>query len=121
MQTSGLDEAAPDGAETSGSGGAGQTSGQTAGRDAAEPAGAETTGGETTGGDEAGPAVAETSGGSTQSLHLALDAVLEAHVELGTGRTPPSHLRNWYGCGDTLTPSRSRTGTGTDWALETLT
>lgn len=63
MQTSGLDEAA----------GAGQTSGQTAGRDAAEPAGAETTGaettgGETTGGDEAGPAVAETSGGGYAEL-----------------------------------------------------
>lgn len=62
MQNSGLDEAAPDGAETSGSGGAGQTSGQTAGIDAAEPAGAETTGGETTGGDEAGP-VAPSGGG----------------------------------------------------------
>lgn len=58
VQTSGLDEAA----------GAGQTSGQTAGRDAAEPAGAETTGGETTGGVEAGPAVAETSGGGYAEL-----------------------------------------------------
>lgn len=28
--------------------------------------------------------------GATQSLHLALDAVPKAHVELGTGRTPPS-------------------------------
>lgn len=40
-----------------------------------------------------GPQLRKTLAGATQSLHLALDAVPEAHVELGTGNQ--YRWRNW--------------------------